>query len=98
MSLHSNAVITQEQYLEMERKAECRSEYYQGVIYAKSGGSSAHGLITVNLAAELRQALKKRRCFVYSNDLRLPVTPSGLYTSSGVTQNRPVGVTSKPAS
>jgi len=37
-------------------------------------------VITVNLAAELRQALKKRRCFVYSTDLRLRVTPSGLYT------------------
>jgi len=65
---------------QISRKAECRSEYYQGVIYAKSCGNAAHSVITVNLAAELRQALKKRRCFVYSTDLRLRVTPSGLYT------------------
>src|SRR5260370_25859446 len=80
MSLHSTALITPEQYLEIERKAEYKSEYYQGVIYAMSGGSPVHSVITVNLAAELRQALKKRRYFVYSSDLRLRVTPSGLYT------------------
>jgi len=59
MSLHPTALITPEQYLEIERKAECRSEYYQGVVYILSGESLAHGLITVNLAAERRQALKK---------------------------------------
>src|SRR5258707_15399037 len=80
MSLHSTALITPEQYLEIERKAEYKSEYYQGVIYAMSGGSSAHNLITISLAAELRQALKKKSCLAYSNDFRLRVTSSGLYT------------------
>src|SRR3989442_7331498 len=80
MSLHSLAPITPEQYLEAERKSGFRSEYYQGVIYAMSGASPVHSLITVNLAGELRQALKKRRCFVYSTDLRLRVASTGLYT------------------
>jgi Uma2 family endonuclease len=80
MSVHSLALITPEQYLEAERKAEYKSEYYQGVVYAMSGASRAHSLITVNLSGELRQALKKQKCLVYSPDLRLRVTPAGLYT------------------
>jgi len=80
MSVHSLALITPEQYLEAERKAEYKSEYYQGVVYAMAGGSPVHSLIAMNLGGELRQALKKRRCFVYSSDLRLRVTPAGLYT------------------
>src|SRR5690348_893996 len=80
MSLHSAALITPEQYLEIERKAEYKSEYYQGVIYAMAGASSPHNLITISLAAELRQALKKKNCRVYSHDFRLRVTPTGLYT------------------
>src|SRR5882762_784617 len=79
MSVHSLALITPEQYLEAERKAEYKSEYYQGVVYAMSGGSMVHCLIAGNLMSELRQALKKRSCFVYSSDLRL-TTPAGLYT------------------
>jgi Uma2 family endonuclease len=80
MSLHSVALITPEQYLDADRKAEYKSEYYQGVVYAMAGGSPVHSLIIGNLAGELRQAVKKRRCFVYPTELRLRVTPLGLYT------------------
>jgi Uma2 family endonuclease len=79
MSVHSLSLITPEQYLEVERKAEYKSEYYQGVVYAMAGGSMVHCLIAGNLVSELRQAVKKRSCFVYSSDLRLR-TPAGLYT------------------
>ena len=80
MSLHSLALITPEEYLEAERKAEYKSEYYQGVIYAMAGGTLVHNLITLSIAGELRHAVKKRRCSVYSTDVRLRVTPTGLYT------------------
>src|SRR6185436_13907780 len=80
MSLHSVALITPEQYLDADRKAEYKSEYYQGVIYAMSGGSPVHSLIIGNLTRELGIAVKKRRCFVYPTELRLRVTPMGLYT------------------
>ena len=80
MSVHSLALITPEQYLEAERKAEYKSEYYQGVVYAMAGGSFVHSVIIGNLVSELQQALKKQRCFVCPQDLRLRVTPTGLYT------------------
>ncbi len=72
--------ITPEEYLERERHAETKSEYLRGEVFAMAGGSSNHALLTVNLASELRQQLRKRPCRVFSSDLRLCVNESGLYT------------------
>jgi len=36
--------ITPEQYLALDRAAEVRSEYYDGVMYAMSGGSHPHAI------------------------------------------------------
>ena len=37
MSTLSKTYLTPEQYLEIERKAEFKSEYYQGEMFAMSG-------------------------------------------------------------
>ncbi len=52
--------ITPEQYLELERKAEFKSEYYAGQIFAMSGGSDKHSLIISNLIALLWTQLRKK--------------------------------------
>jgi len=80
MSAQAQPRLTPEQYLEAERSAEFRHEYYNGHIYAMSGGSFRHAQIIGNLTAELHTALKTRPCSVVSNDLRLRVSPGGLYT------------------
>jgi hypothetical protein len=51
MSAHAQPRITPEQYLETERAAEFRNEYYAGRVYAISGGSLPHGLIITGFAA-----------------------------------------------
>jgi Uma2 family endonuclease len=80
MSAQSQPRLTPEQYLEAERAAEYRSEYYCGHIYAMSGGSYQHFQIIGNISGELHAALKKRPCSVGSSDLRLRVSADGLYT------------------
>jgi len=80
MSAQAQTLLTPEQYLEAERAAEFRSEYYGGHIYAMSGGSYQHAQIIGGLVRELGNALKKRPCSVVPNDLRLRVSPDGLYT------------------
>jgi Uma2 family endonuclease len=80
MSTQSKSYLTEEQYLEIERKAEFKSEYYQGEMFAMAGAQEAHILITGNAFGELRQQLRRRPCKVYSNELRVCVTPAGLYT------------------
>lgn len=72
--------LSPEQYLEAERSAAFRSEYYSGHVYAMSGGSYRHFQIIGNITGELHAALKKRPCSVGPTDLRLRVSPDGLYT------------------
>lgn len=80
MSAQSQSRLTPEQYLEIERAAEFRSEFYAGHMYAMSGGSYRHAQIIGGLVGELRNALKQRPCSVVPIDLRLRVSPGGLYT------------------
>ena len=80
MATHPKTYLTPEQYLEIERKAEFKSEYFQGEMFAMGGAREGHNLIVLNLAAELRQQLRKRPCRAYVNDMRVRVTATGLYT------------------
>src|SRR5438132_1113204 len=80
MSAHSHSRLTPEEYLAIERAAEFRSEYYQGLMYAMAGGSPSHSWIIGNTAGELRSALKRGPCRVSSTDLRIRVSAKGLYT------------------
>ncbi len=80
MSAYPHPSLTPEEYLQIERAAEFKSEYYNGRMYAMSGGSYGHGLIILNLAGELRAALKNSPCAVTASDVRLRVSPRGLYT------------------
>lgn len=72
--------ITPEQYLEAERAAEFKSEYYKGRIYAMAGGTAVHSLITVNVTVSLSNAIRGRGCLIFSSDLRLRISYEGLYT------------------
>lgn len=62
MASLSRLPVTPEQYLEMERKAEHKSEYWNGEIVAMAGGSKQHSLISVNVSGELRARLKDKPC------------------------------------
>lgn len=80
MSLQPKTYLTPEEYLAIERKAEHKSEYFNGEMFAMSGASPRHVLIVTNVVAELRGQLKQRPCTVHSTDLRVRVSPPGLYT------------------
>jgi Uma2 family endonuclease len=71
--------IPPEQYLEMERASESRSEYYNGYVYAMSGASLPHFIVTSNLSRALGNQLEKGPCLVGSTDLKIRVSPKGLY-------------------
>jgi Uma2 family endonuclease len=80
MSTVASTFLTPQEYLERERAAERKSEYYGGEMFAMAGASFAHVVIVTNLVAELATKLKQKACGVYSTDLRLAVSPTGLYT------------------
>lgn len=85
MSAHAQPRLSPEQYLEIERPAEFKSEYYNGHMYAMPGGSYKHARVIANLTATLYPGLKGGPCTVSSSDLRLRVTPNGLYTYPDMT-------------
>ncbi|MDQ6695273.1 MAG: Uma2 family endonuclease [Chloroflexota bacterium] len=80
MSSVTKAYYTPEQYLELEREAEYKSEYIDGQIYAMSGASEAHNLIAGNIFGELRTQFRGRPCRVYMSDMRVKVSLSDMYT------------------
>jgi Uma2 family endonuclease len=75
MSAHPLPRLTPEQYLEIERAAEFRSEYYDGRMVMMSGAPPNHVLITTNFIGELTRLLRKRPCRVYGVDLRFRISP-----------------------
>jgi Uma2 family endonuclease len=71
MSSIPNIYITPEEYLAIERKAECKSEYIDGEIFAIAGGSERHNLIIANIIAGLHAQLLGSSCRVYPSDLKV---------------------------
>ena len=77
--------FTESEYLELERKADFKSEYYNGETFAMAGASLIHNKIVSNLIFLFNQFLKDKPCDVYPSDLRLQVEKSGLYTYPDIT-------------
>src|SRR2546428_1618931 len=80
MSRQIRPYITPEEYLALERKAEHKSEYLHGEVFAMTGASRKHNLIATNILISLGQQLKGRPCEAYSSDMRVKVAATGLYT------------------
>lgn len=80
MSTLPKSFLTEEQYLELEREAEFRHEYNDGQMFAMSGAREGHNLIVINLVGNLRQQLRSQGCRLYSNDMRIRVSATGMYT------------------
>jgi Uma2 family endonuclease len=72
--------LTEAEYLEIERRAEFKSEFLDGEMFAMSGGTSSHSLIACNLIREMGTRLKGCPCVVYNSDMRVKVQAAGLYT------------------
>lgn len=85
MASIARRTYTPEEYLELERKAEFRSEYINGEIYATSGASFVHNRIAMNFAARAYQQLEGKPCVVVGSDQRVGITPTGMYTYPDVT-------------
>src|ERR1019366_4610119 len=61
MSTLSSRFLSPEEYLEIERKAEDKSEYYKGEMFAMSGVSRRHDRIAVQLTFLFAQHLRGDR-------------------------------------
>ncbi len=76
MSTQPKTFLTPEQYLEIERAAPYKSEYYAGEMFAMAGAREGHNLIAGNAFAELRNSFRSRGCRGYGSDMRVHTGPS----------------------
>ena len=72
--------LTEGEYLEIERRAVLKSEFFDGEMFGMSGGTRWHSLIGTNLAREFGNRLKGHRCVPYNTDLRVKVEETRLFT------------------
>jgi len=90
MSAQSVPYLTPQEYLEIEEKADYKSEYFNGQMWPLGGepygmaGRPEHNLISVNCIVELSSALKGK-CLVFNSDQRVRAGTEGLYTYASST-------------
>lgn len=81
--------FTVEEYLQMEKAAAERHEYYQGEIFqmlghgellAMSGAAPVHNMIFINMVACLANALTGKPCRPFGPDMRLNIPENTLFT------------------
>jgi Uma2 family endonuclease len=84
-SLPVSPHFTEEEYLRLDRAAEFKSEFHDGEMFAMSGGSFNHAILSSEILAILHRQVPKE-CRVFNSDLRVKV-PSGrsyLYPDCGI--------------
>ncbi len=70
---------SKEEYLEIEAAADYKSEYYQGEIFAMSGGSPKHSRICVNLNWAIREATRNKDCGGFESNMKLEIAEADSY-------------------
>ena len=81
--------LTSQAYLEQERLSDTKHEFCNGEIFAMSGASAAHNLITMNIGASLHGQLRKRPCRVYPSDMRVQLFDGYVYPDVTVVCGKP---------
>jgi Uma2 family endonuclease len=80
MQVATKQSYTPTEYLELEEKAEYKSEYVNGQIFPMTGGSTNHNTIALNLSSELNFAFKRQDYKVFMGDVRLWIPDKQIYT------------------
>jgi Uma2 family endonuclease len=77
---------TLDEYLALERESEVKYEYWDGEIFAMSGGTLAHDQIMGNMFNALREKLQGRDCRLFTNNMQIkvPAAPPYRYADGSV--------------
>lgn len=81
----TSTLLTPDEYLAIERAAESRSEYVDGVVYAMTGASLNRIRIVTNLTIELGSQLRGRPCEALSNEMKVRMPDSRKFFYPDVT-------------
>lgn len=70
------ALLSTEEYLELEQHATVKHEYVAGRLFALAGGTSRHNRLTLRIAVKLYQAAEERGCRLYTSDMKVCIRDS----------------------
>ena len=70
--------ISVEEYYRIERTAQERSDYYDGIMFRRAGGTSEHSAIGANLLGALVSGLRGKSCRPFNADQRIKSKDTGL--------------------
>ncbi len=80
MGLPEILYISEKEYLDAERLALEKHEYYKGEVFAMSGASIPHNRIFANAFSEIGTKLKGKKCQPFGSDLRIHIPKNTLFT------------------
>lgn len=81
MKAHKFQILTVEDYIQQEIKADTKYEYHNGKTFALAGGTVNHGKISGNVYVEIRNRLKESNssCLPFNSDVKLYIDKSNSY-------------------
>jgi Uma2 family endonuclease len=80
MSAQEIPYLTSSAYLAIERQADHRSEYHDGVMYAMASGTHKHSRVKTNFTGSVGTRLRGKACQPTDSDMRVFIKATGLYT------------------
>lgn len=71
--------LTAQQYLAFEESASLKHEYVNGQLFAMTGGTKAHNIISSNILTLLRSHLRGKGCNVYMADVKVYIKSANCF-------------------
>ncbi len=65
--------LSVQEYLDREASAEVKSEYVHGELFAMTGASIPHNLVTANVITAFNNALDGKDCSVFASDTKIEI-------------------------
>lgn len=72
--------VSPQDYLDMERAGQEKHEYFKGEIFAMSGASREHNIISKNLNTVVLPYLAGKDCNMFGSDVRIHIPENTLFT------------------
>ncbi len=70
MAALPKTIISENEYLEEERKSLHKNEYYKGEIFAMAGATKEHNKIVASIISAVGEHLKGKNCSFFPSDLK----------------------------
>ncbi len=80
MSALQHEVMSEAEYLAMERASDIKHEYLNGYAYSMAGASDAHNIICANSIIVIGSQLRGGPCTIRPSDMRVKIAATGLHT------------------